>query len=107
MSKNPRGAAIIINNQTFVYPEMYPFRDGADVDANNLEKLFSQLDFEVSKHTNLTRNATLKLMIDMADAVGSKPCDMLIVCILSHGKDQGKIVSSDGLMIDMETDIFR
>ena len=62
---------------------------------------------KVSKHTNLTRNATLRLMIDVAEDVGSKPCDMLIVCILSHGKEQGKIVSSDGLTIDMETDIFR
>ena len=46
-------------------------------------------------------------MIDMADIVEDQPCDMLIVCFLSHGKDQGKIISSDGLNIDMETDVLR
>ena len=46
-------------------------------------------------------------MIDMADIVEDQPCDMLIVCFLSHGKDQGKIISSGGLNIDMETDVLR
>ena len=55
----------------------------------------------------MSRRNTLKLMIDMADIVEDQPCDMLIVCFLSHGKDQGKIISSDGLNIDMETDVLR
>ena len=47
MNHKPRGHAVIINNQEFAMPELYPFREGADVDADNLEKLFSQLDFQV------------------------------------------------------------
>ena len=80
MCSVPRGKAIIINNQKFDDPETFPFRLGANVDTDNLEKLFSQLSFEVIKYENLRRNETMKIMIDLADTVGCKesPCDMLI-----------------------------
>ena len=45
---SPRGEALIINNQEFSFPHMYPHRQGAGVDADNLETLFTQLDFRVS-----------------------------------------------------------
>ena len=45
---SPRGEALIINNQEFSFPHMYPHRQGAGVDADNLETLFTQLDFHVS-----------------------------------------------------------
>lgn len=41
----PRGYALIINNQEFDDPDMYPYRKGAEVDAENLEKLYTQLGF--------------------------------------------------------------
>lgn len=47
MSSRPRGQAIIINNQKFDDEVTYPFRQGADVDADNLDNLFTQLDFKV------------------------------------------------------------
>ena len=48
MISSPRGEALIINNQKFSFPHMYPHRQGAGVDADNLETLFTQLDFHVS-----------------------------------------------------------
>ena len=48
MISSPRGEALIINNQEFSFPHMYPHRQGAGVDADNLETLFTQLDFHVS-----------------------------------------------------------
>ena len=47
MCSRPRGQAIIINNQKFDDEVTYPFRQGADVDADNLDNLFTQLDFKV------------------------------------------------------------
>ena len=103
----PRGNALIINNQEFDYPEMYPFRKGAQVDSDNLEQLFNQLGFKVAAYKNLKRNETLKKLIEFSETAGSKPGDMMIVCVLSHGSEHGKIVSSDCLDIDTEVDILR
>ena len=62
---------------------------------------------QVSKYTNMKRIETLRLMIDLAESLGNVPCDMLVVCILSHGTDQGKFLSSDCCKIDTEVDVFR
>ena len=55
----------------------------------------------------MKRIETLRLMIDLAESLGNVPCDMLVVCILSHGTDQGKFLSSDCCKIDTEVDVFR
>jgi len=107
MYSKQKGVAVIINNQEFSDKDAYPFRTGADVDAKNLEKLFFQLGFQVKKYTNMRRTATLMMLIDLADSFLSQPCDMLIICILSHGEEQGKIVTSDGYFMDAEADVFR
>ena len=107
MTSNPRGRALIINNQEFTMPDMFPFREGADVDADNLEKLFGQLGFTVSKHSNMKRIDMMRLLIDFSESLHQDPGDMLIVAILSHGKEHGKIVTSDCHYIDEESDILR
>ena len=80
MCSSPRGKALVINNQQFCDPELYPFRLGADVDSESLDQLFTQLGFEVIRYENLRRSETMKILIDFADTVGNKenPCDMLI-----------------------------
>ena len=80
MCSNPRGKALIINNQKFTEPDIYPFRLGADVDSESLDQLFTQLGFQVVRYQNLRRVETMKILIDFADTVGDKdnPCDMLI-----------------------------
>ena len=107
MSLHPRGHALIISNQEFDDPQMFPFRKGAQVDADNMEQLFTQLGFVVVPHKNLKRNETLEILIEFKERAGNKPVNMMIVCVLSHGLEHGKIVSSDGLLIDTEKDIFR
>ena len=107
MTSKPRGKALIINSQEFTMPDMFPFREGADVDADNLENLFSQLGFSVSKHSNMKRTDMMRLLIDFSKSLNNDPGDMLIVAILSHGKEHGKIVTSDCLYIDEESDILR
>ena len=46
---------IIINNQMFDNEVKYPYRQGADVDANNLDILFTQLEFKVG-HQSMKPN---------------------------------------------------
>ena len=107
MTSQPRGKALIINNQEFSMPDLFPFREGADVDADNLEKLFSQLGFTVSKHSNMKRIDMQRLLLDFCESLNHEPGDMLIVAILSHGKEHGKIVTSDCHYIDEESEILR
>jgi len=107
MSSCPRGRVLIINNQEFDNPRMYSFRTGADVDADNLEKLFIQLGLNVTSLRNMKRNDMRKKIIDFADVADEKVGDMMVVCILSHGLEHGKIVCADGLVIDTEQDVLR
>ena len=107
MSSTPRGNVLIINNQEFDNPNLYEFRKGADVDAKNLELLFTQLGFSVTSVKNMRRNEMFKQLIDFADFSTDKAGDMMAVCILSHGLEHGKIVSADGLSIDIEQDVLR
>ena len=107
MTSYPRGKALIINNHDFTEPHMFTNRAGADVDARDLESLFRQLGFTVSNHSNLRRVDMLRVLMDFCESLDQDPGDMLIVAILSHGKENGKIVTSDCHYIDLETDILR
>jgi len=103
----PRGHVLIINNQEFDDPESYPYRKGAHVDSENLEQLFTGLGFVAHSHKNLTRNENVKALINFSDLKEHEKSDMVIVCILSHGEENNKIVSADGLRIDTELDVLR
>ena len=107
MLSRPRGYALIINNQEFDDPDMFPNRMGAHVDGENLEILFTELGFRVMSYKNMKRNATLKKLIEFSELAGRNEADMMIVCILSHGLENNKIVTSDGFKIDTETDVLR
>ena len=54
-----RGSALLINNETFLRPEIYPDRLGSRLDINNLQQLFGQLGFTVETHQNLSKNQTI------------------------------------------------
>ena len=49
MFAQPRGNVLIINNQEFRWPDIFPHRVGAHVDSDNLEQLFTQLGFTVTR----------------------------------------------------------
>ena len=48
MFSKPRGYALIINNESFVN-DIYKYRSGSTIDANNLDILFEQLGFKVNR----------------------------------------------------------
>jgi len=107
MLSKPKGYALIINNQEFDDSLTYPLRVGAHVDSENLGSLFTQLGFIVVKCKDLKRRETLRKLDEISELAGTKKASMMVVCILSHGRDQGKIISTDGQSIDIEIDVLR
>jgi len=107
MLSRPRGYALIINNLEFDDPDRFPNRKGAQVDGENLEILFTELGFRVMSYKNMKRKETLRKLIDFSDLTDRNEVDMMIVCILSHGLENGKIVTSDGFKIDTDSDVLR
>ncbi|XP_030310556.1 caspase-8-like isoform X1 [Calypte anna] len=101
MSSQPRGVCLILNNHSFAkaretVPKFRSMkdRDGTDVDAEALRRVFSQLHFEVAEHKDLTAQ-------QIRETVNSYRCqdhqdrDCFVCCILSHGK-RGVIYGVDG-----------
>ena len=102
-----KGMAVIINNWMFDDSDLYPKRQGANVDAINLSNLFGQLGFEVLHHENMDRIKMAKSMISLSETVVDSEADMVIICILSYEGETGRPLSSDGYEIDIEVDVFR
>ncbi|NXU74036.1 CASP8 protein, partial [Oreotrochilus melanogaster] len=101
MSSQPRGVCLILNNHSFAkaretVPKLRNMkdRDGTEVDAEALRRVFSQLHFEVAEHKDLTAQ-------QIRETVNSYRCqdhqdrDCFVCCILSHGK-RGIIYGVDG-----------
>ena len=108
MTHRPRGQAFIINNKTFLPAsgmQKYP-RNGTDVDAEALNKLFLALEFE----TVVFHNKSSKEIMNIFDHYASMDhsnYDCIICAVLTHG-EEGLIYSTDGkIMIKELTSKFR
>ena len=102
-----RGLAVIINNEEFTLDKVYPTRIGSQVDVKNLSNIFNQMGLEVIVKTNMERNETIKFLIDFSSNTAHENADMMIFCMATHGPDRSKLMSSDCLELDIETDILR
>ena len=91
MVNNPRGQCMIINNEKFIHPNLN-YRNGSQVDADNLEKVFLTLGFEVKIHKNL-KKAEMEKELELF-ASRTEYSDMIILIVLSHGEN-GKIQCQD------------
>ena len=98
MQSRPRGLCLIINNTQFAEFADLKQRDGSDVDALNLQKLFLALHYTVT----VLRNTTAKILLDKMYEFAKRPehngMDSVVVCILSHGMP-GKVYTVDGELI--------
>ncbi|KAK0150486.1 Caspase-1 [Merluccius polli] len=92
--------ALLINNVTFSHQKK---RNGAEKDEENMEKLLSELGYEVIKHRN-RRGAEIDKDVEnfSKDARLSKT-DSVFVVIMSHGK-MGAILGVDHS--DAKPDVF-
>ena len=96
MRRNPRGLAFIINNKDFKPAsgmEKYP-RNGTDVDAEALEKLFKDLKFVTTVYRNKGTQDIFDIVDQYATADYSR-YDCFMCAILTHG-GEGLIYSTDG-----------
>merc|ERR1711974_25675 len=55
MTKQQHGLCLIIDNEKFEN-DVLPFREGSQIDANNLDILFQELGFQVTMRRNLNYN---------------------------------------------------
>lgn len=101
MSASPRGLALIIEIEEFSN-EVQQKRIGSHVDVENLTDLFKQLDFTVRHEKNLTRLEFTQLLNEFSADEGQSSADMMILVVLSHGRD-GHVIASDGSSIGTET----
>ena len=102
MRNNPRGLAFIINNKNFEPAsgmEKYP-RNGTDVDAEALEKLFKGLGFVTTVYHNKGTTDIFAIVDHYATADYSR-YDCLMCAILTHG-EEGLIYSTDGKILIKE-----
>jgi len=96
MKSNPRGHFLLINNKDFLpgsTMENYP-RNGTDLDAMAMHKLFEELGYTVHSHRNVTCFEMKKEVKKIANMDHSKS-SAVACCFLSHGKE-GVLYGTDG-----------
>lgn len=95
--------ALIIEIEEYVN-KVQDKRIGSHVDVENLSKLFEQLHFDLTHKKNLTRQEFYKELRSFAQNSAHRDADMMILAVLSHGRD-GQVYASDGLVVETE-DIY-
>ncbi|XP_077535224.1 uncharacterized protein LOC144147061 isoform X2 [Haemaphysalis longicornis] len=104
MRQNPRGRCIIINNVNFDGP--LEDREGSELDADCMKTLFTQLHFNVTVASNLTRDEMKDLLRRVSKAESHRFADCLVVILMSHGEERF-IYGSDGEKLHLRNDVYR
>ena len=121
MDARPRGLVLIIEIEEYVndvqerrigsavriswchvrrsLPELLPT---FQIDVKNLRNLFAQLQFKVEHKKNLKRHEFDRELLAFANDPGHRESDMMILAILSHGRE-GNVFASDGTVIAIES----
>jgi len=100
MDSRPRGMVLIIEIEEYVN-DVQERRIGSAIDAENLRNLFVQLQFKVEHKKNLKRHEFDRELETFAGDPGHREADMMILAILSHGRE-GNVFASDGTVIAIE-----
>ncbi|XP_055065568.1 caspase-2 isoform X2 [Misgurnus anguillicaudatus] len=108
MCSKPRGLALVLSNVRFDPARTdLDVRRGGEVDEELLRRLFSELDFTVSLHKDLTAEGMRLCIEQFAQRAEHSAYDSCVVCLLSHGVE-GSIYGTDGelLMLDWVFEVF-
>ncbi|NXY45936.1 CASP8 protein, partial [Ceuthmochares aereus] len=107
MTSRPRGVCLILNNHDFAkareaVPELRHMKDrnGTDVDAAALRRVFSKLHFTIAEYKDLTAEEIRKT-VNIYKCEDHKDKDCFVCCILSHGK-KGIIYGVDGQEVPIQ-----
>uniref|UniRef100_A0A8D0G7J9 Caspase-8 n=1 Tax=Sphenodon punctatus TaxID=8508 RepID=A0A8D0G7J9_SPHPU len=101
MTSHPRGICLILNNHNFAraraeVPKLKKINDrnGTDADAEFLQKVFTELHFEIKLYRDLTAGRICERVRFYRD-IDHRDRDCFVCCILSHG-DKGILFGTDG-----------
>ncbi|NXD80104.1 CASP8 protein, partial [Halcyon senegalensis] len=107
MTSRPRGVCLILNNHNFArareeVPELKNMknRNGTDVDAESLVRVFSKLHFKIEAYRDLTADK-IRETVNFYRNEDHKDRDCFVCCILSHGK-KGIIYGVDGQEVPIQ-----
>uniref|UniRef100_A0A3B3C298 Caspase 2, apoptosis-related cysteine peptidase n=1 Tax=Oryzias melastigma TaxID=30732 RepID=A0A3B3C298_ORYME len=103
MNSSPRGLALVISNITFdpcASSELDP-RKGGEVDDEVLRKLFTELDYSVNVHRDLTAQDMKMCIENFCRRPDHQNVDSCVVCLLSHGVD-GAVYGTDGQLLPLD-----
>ena len=100
MSSQPRGLAVIINNNIFTGIKLEK-REGTDLDAENLYRLFKGLGYDVRLFTDLTAAKMLSTLKQVSQ-LDHRNVDSLVVCILTHGGVEGQLYGTDEELVPVD-----
>ncbi|XP_030342000.1 caspase-8-like isoform X1 [Strigops habroptila] len=107
MSSRPCGVCLILNNHSFAkarerVPELRAMRDrnGTDVDAEALKRVFKGFHFTIAEYRDLTAEEIRKT-VNIYRCEDHKDKDCFVCCILSHGK-KGVIYGVDGQEVSIQ-----
>ncbi|XP_034409723.1 caspase-2 isoform X1 [Cyclopterus lumpus] len=103
MNSSPRGLALVISNVTFdlcAAPDLDP-RKGGEVDDEVLRKVFTELDYLVTVHRDLTAQGMRACIENFCRRPDHRTMDSSVVCLLSHGVE-GAIYGTDGQLLQLD-----
>ncbi|XP_074509429.1 caspase-2 isoform X3 [Sebastes fasciatus] len=103
MKSSPRGFALVISNVTFdpcAAPDLDP-RKGGEVDDEVLRKVFTELDYVVTVHRDLTAQGMRTCIENFCRRTDHRTGDSSVVCLLSHGVE-GAIYGTDGQLLPLD-----
>ncbi|XP_009641849.1 caspase-8 isoform X1 [Egretta garzetta] len=107
MTSRPRGVCLILNNHSFAKareavpePKNMKDRNGTNVDAAALRRVFSKLHFTIAEYNDLTAEEIRKT-VNIYRCEDHKNKDCFVCCILSHGK-KGIIYGVDGQEVPIQ-----
>ncbi|XP_030606022.1 caspase-2 isoform X5 [Archocentrus centrarchus] len=103
MSSSPRGLALVISNVTFdpcAAPDLDP-RKGGEVDDEVLRKVFTELDYIVTVHRDLTAQGMRTCIENFCRRPEHRTADSCVMCLLSHGVE-GAVYGTDGKLLQLD-----
>nr|XP_021322313.1 caspase-2 isoform X3 [Danio rerio] len=102
MRSCPRGLALVLSNVRFDSANTdLDIRRGGEVDEETLRRLFTELDFKVSLHRDLTAEAMRRCLEQFAQQQEHAAYDCAVVCLLSHGVE-GSVYGTDGQLLELD-----
>ncbi|KAI9530217.1 hypothetical protein NQZ68_004234 [Dissostichus eleginoides] len=98
MTAAKRGICLIVNNYKFA--QSFKLREGTNLDAECLSKVFEWLGFETVLEKDLEGDEILSVMLELGSRNHSQ-MDCLVCCILSHGKE-GSVQGVDSQPVEIK-----